>query len=76
MIPVGIITFLDKCKICLACLILPCIWSVFICDDSIVLPSGSLSVMSFEIITRIIVVVDCFSWCIFAPESAVYIVFY
>ena len=44
--------------------------SVNICDDSIVLPSGSLTVISFEIMTGAIVVVACFSRCIFAPESA------
>ena len=41
------------------------------CDYSIVLPSGSLAVISFNIITRAVVVVDFFSRCIFAPESAI-----
>ena len=45
------------------------------CDDSIVLPSGSLDVVSFEIITGYISVVACFSRYILAPESAMYSVF-
>ena len=45
------------------------------CDDSIVLPSGSLDVVSFEIITGYIAVVACFSRYIFAPESAIYSMF-
>ena len=40
-------------------------------DESIVLPSGSISFISFDIITGAIVVVDFFSKCIFAPESAI-----
>ena len=39
------------------------------CDDSIVLPYGSISVILFEIITGDIVVMACFAMCIFAPES-------
>ena len=39
------------------------------CDDSIVFPSGSLAVISFEIITGSIVVVAYFYICIFGPES-------
>ena len=35
------------------------------------LPYGSLAVISFEIITGIILGVDFFSRCIFAPESAI-----
>ena len=58
-------------RICLACLLGPGIYSVNICDDSIVLLSGNISVISFEMMTRAIVVVDCFSRCIFAPESAI-----
>ena len=45
------------------------------CDESIVLPSGSLDVMSFEIMTGPIVVVACFARCIFSPESAIASVF-
>ena len=41
------------------------------CDDSIVFPYGSLAVISFEIITGSIVVVDCFARCILAPDSAI-----
>ena len=44
-------------------------WNIAICDESIVLPSGSLSVMLFEIMTGAIVVVACFSRCIFVTES-------
>ena len=51
------------------------IYSVAMCDDSIVLPSGSLDVMSFEIMTGPIVVVACFARCIFSPESAIASVF-
>ena len=40
-------------------------------DDSIMLQYGSLSVMSFEIMTGAIVLVACFSRCIFAPDSAI-----
>ena len=43
--------------ICLACLFRPGSWSVSICDDSILIPSGSLAFVSFEIMTGIIVVV-------------------
>ena len=46
-------------------------WSVAICDGSNVLPSGSLAVISFEIMTGAIVVVACFARCIFAPMSAI-----
>ena len=35
------------------------------------LPSDSLAVVSFEIITGAIVVADCFAMCIFSPESAI-----
>ena len=35
------------------------------------LPSDSLAVISFDIITGAIVVVACFHGCIFAPESAI-----
>ena len=41
------------------------------CDESIVITSGSLTVISFEIITWVVVVVDCFDRCIFAPESEI-----
>ena len=45
------------------------------CDDSIVISSVSLAVMSFEIITGSIVEVAYFARCIFAPESAIAKVF-
>ena len=48
---------------------MPGIYSVAICNNSIVLPYDSLAVMSFEIMTRAIVVVACFARCIFSPES-------
>ena len=38
----------EKMWICLACLLSPGIWSVAICDESILIPSESLAVMSFE----------------------------
>ena len=41
------------------------------CDDPIVLPSVSLAIISFEIITGAIVVVTCFARCIFASESVI-----
>ena len=34
------------------------------------IPSGSLSVMSFEVMTGAIVSGDFFAKCVFAPESA------
>ena len=55
---------------------MPGSWSVATCDDSIVLPSVSLSVILFEIITGLIVAVDCFTRCILAPESAIASVFF
>ena len=41
------------------------------CDESIVLPSGRLAVISFDIIIGAIIVVDFFAGCIFAPESEI-----
>ena len=41
------------------------------CEDSIVFPYGSLSVISFDIITGYIVLGDYISGCIFAPESEI-----
>ena len=52
-------------------LIRPGSWSVAICVESIVLPSGSLDLILFSIITGAIVSVDCFDRCIFAPESVI-----
>ena len=45
------------------------------CEDLIVLPSGSITVISFGIITGTLLVVACFDRCIFAPESAISIMF-
>ena len=42
----------------LACLLKLGIWSVAICDDYIVLTSGSVSVISFDVINGAIVVAD------------------
>ena len=70
----GAVFIFGKIWICLACLLRPDIWSVEICEDSIVFSSGSLTVISFDIITGGIIVVDCFSRCIFALESAISII--
>ena len=67
----GAVWIFGKMWICLACLLIPGIWSVAICAEYIMLTSGSHAVMSFEIITGAIVGVDCFYRCIFAPESAI-----
>ena len=40
-------------------------------EDSIVLPYGSLSVMSFYIMNRAIFGVVCFARCMFAPGSVI-----
>ena len=48
--------------------------SVVICYNSIVLPSGSLAVMSFGIMTGAIVYVGFLARCMFAPESEIYII--
>ena len=57
--------------ICLTCLLIPGIWSVAVCVDSVVIPSGSLDFISFSIITGAIVWVACLARCIFAPESVI-----
>ena len=44
------------------------------CKDSVMLPSGSLSVISFDIITGAIVFVACFAGCIFETDSVIAIV--
>ena len=41
------------------------------CEESIVIPSGSLSIISFDITQGVIEVVDCFDRCIFVPDSAI-----
>ena len=53
------------------CLFIFVSWSVDICEDSVVLPSGILAVISFDIITGAIVGLACFARCIFAPESVI-----
>ena len=50
----------------------PGIFSATICDNSVVIPSGSLVSVLFYIMTGSIDVVDCLDRCIFAPESAIY----
>ena len=45
------------------------------CEDSIIIPSVSLAVISFGIIIGTILVVACFSRCIFAPESTIASIF-
>ena len=67
----GDVIIFGKIWICLACLLITGSWSVAMCEDSIVIPSGSLAVVLFRIITGAVVVVDCFAGCIFAPESAI-----
>ena len=72
MILVGLFLFLGKYGSALiSCLLIPGIWSVAMCEDYVVIPYGSLAVISFDIITGDIVVVDCFARCVFAPESAI-----
>ena len=67
----GAVFIFGKMWILLACLFRPGSWSAVMWEDSIVLPSGSISVISVEIITGNILVVDCFAMCIFAPESVI-----
>ena len=57
--------------ICLAILLIPGIWSVPICEDSIVLPSGSLVFIALSIIIGSIVWMACLARCIFSPEPAI-----
>ena len=56
----GSVFVLGEIWICLTCLLVPSSWSVAMCDDFIFLPSGSLAVISFDIITGDIVVVAFF----------------
>ena len=63
---IGDVYIFGKIWICLVCLLKPGSWSVAMCNDSIVLQSGSLAVISFNIIKGAIIVVDCFITCIFA----------
>ena len=57
--------------ICHACFLRPGNWSVSVCVDSIVLPSVSLTLISFSIITGSIIGVACLDRCIFAPASVI-----
>ena len=57
--------------ICVAYLLSTGRWNVDICDDSIVLPYGSLDVMYFEIMTGAIVDVAWLDICMFAPENEI-----
>ena len=41
------------------------------CEESIVLSSGSHAIVLSDSITGAIVVVDCFTRCIFAPDSVI-----
>ena len=68
-INVSVFIFGKMC-ICLACLLRPASRRFAMCQESIMLTSRSLAVISFDIITGCIIVVACFSGCIFAPESA------
>ena len=63
----GDVFILGYMWIWLSFLIGPGIWSVAMFDYSIVFPSGSLAVIPFEIMTGAIVVLACFSSCIFSP---------
>ena len=61
----------EKMWICLACLLIPGIWSVAMCDDSIVLPYIIFAVISFAIIAGDIAAVDSYAWCLLAAESTI-----
>ena len=55
----GDVCILGKMWICLSRLLIPGSWSVAICVNSIVLPSGSLDFISLSIITVAVVGVAC-----------------
>ena len=67
----GYVHILGEMLIFLDCLLMPDIGSVSICDEFIVILYGSLSTMSFYIITGSIDGVDFFGRCLFAPGSAI-----
>ena len=67
----GAVWIFGKIWICLAGLIRPGIWSVAICVDYIVLPSGNLDFISLSITTGAIVGVACLARCILSPEYAI-----
>ena len=60
----GSVLIFGEMYICLTCFLRPGSWSVVICEDSIVIPYGSLSVILFGIVTG-----ACFDRFIFAPNS-------
>ena len=57
--------------LCLTRFFIPGSWSVALCVDSIVLPSGRFAFISLSIIIGSIVGVAYIAGCIFAPESAI-----
>ena len=57
--------------ICIVYLLGPGSWSVAICDNSIVLTSGSLDIISYDIISGAISGVACLDRFMFEPESAI-----
>ena len=67
----GYVFIFGSIWICLTFLIGPGSWIVDIFDYFIVIPSGSLAVVLFEIMTGAIVVMAFFYRCIFAPESSI-----
>ena len=72
----GAVIILGKMLICLAFLVRYGIWSVATCDNYIVIPSGSLAVMSFDIMTGAIVDVDWFSRWMLVPEYEIASVYF
>ena len=54
--------------ISLACLLIHDSWSVAISENYILIPSDSLTVILFDVITGAIVVVAYFTRCVFAPD--------
>ena len=67
----GAVWIFGKMWICLACFLRHGSWSVAMCADSIVLPSGSLDFISFSIIKGDIVGMAFFAMCLFAPKFAI-----
>ena len=67
----GDVLLFGKIWICIAYLLGPLSWSVAICDDFIVLPSDSLDVMPFKIMTGDIVGVAWLYICMFTHESEI-----
>ena len=67
----GAVYILGKMWVCLTFVLIPDSWSVAMCVDSIVLPSGILAFISFSIIAGAIIGVACFARCIFTPGSVI-----